>query len=99
MCVCVCVCCRIGSAIVVDVQRSSDALSELIFNSQCFLLNPETTEAPVDWNTVRSSGVKVAGRFNTMCAPGVKIVVSVNSVHAPGVKVAVSVCHSQCTGG
>ena len=44
---------RIGSAIVVDVQRSSQVFSELIFNTQCFLIFENTTIAPDQWEQVR----------------------------------------------
>ncbi|CAI8022048.1 hypothetical protein GBAR_LOCUS12974 [Geodia barretti] len=37
---------RLGSAIVVDVQRTSRVFSQLIFNTQCFLIFEDTTVAP-----------------------------------------------------
>ena len=43
---------RIGAAIVVDVQRSSQVFSELIFNPQCFLLNRDVTLPPSEWDNV-----------------------------------------------
>ena len=43
---------RIGSAIVVDVQRSSQVFSQLIFNTQCFLIFENATIAPDQWDEV-----------------------------------------------
>ena len=43
---------RIGSAIVVTVQRSSVVFSELIFNPQCFLLHEDTNLPPSHWDDV-----------------------------------------------
>ena len=45
-------CDRVGSAIVVDVQRTSQVFSQLIFNTQCFLIYEDTTTAPDSWEEV-----------------------------------------------
>ena len=45
-------CFRIGSSIVVDVQRSSQVFSQLIFNTQCFLIFENSTIAPDQWDEV-----------------------------------------------
>lgn len=45
-------CLRIGAAIVVDVQRSSKVFSQLIFNTQCFLIFENATTAPDKWEEV-----------------------------------------------
>ena len=47
-------CIRLGSAIVVDVQRTSRVFSQLIFNTQCFLIFEDTTVAPDSWDQVGS---------------------------------------------
>ena len=43
---------RIGSAIVVDVQRSSLVFSQLIFNPQCFLIHENSSLSPQEWTDV-----------------------------------------------
>ncbi len=45
--------CRIGSAIVVNVQRASPVFSQLVYNPQCFLTYENSSLAPADWNDVR----------------------------------------------
>ena len=53
--------CRIGSAIVVTVQRSPLAFSELIYNPQCFLLHENSSIAPDKWDDVSWGGGRGQG--------------------------------------
>ncbi len=43
---------RIGSAIVVTVQRASPVFSQLVYNPQCFLIYENASRSPGQWDDV-----------------------------------------------
>ena len=60
---------RIGSAIVVDVQRASPVFSELVYNPQCFLIYDDPFLPPTQWNDVRPSSCVSARHDSNLVTP------------------------------